>query len=490
MPYFLLITLQSNINRRIDTPYTYFVTCLKVVINVCTKKETRMTLKSFFLCLLFLSLPILNAAPTTGENIWHLTAATATAVDELAIAQAACCVGTFTVLQNIQTNISNTCAHIPLTISATGTTISTAGVYCLTNDVAMSYPSTIVINASNVVLDLNNHTVKGSPPPSFTPTIAITINGSLSGVSIINGFITSPRSGGFMTQPGDCIQIGNSLNILLDNITLYDCGNCVNVDSTAQDATLIFKNLIMENANTAINISNYKSCVITDCIANGAGAMRVKTTVSNPNFNGTQVTFYNCAGNGFNVINTNAAFENCTASGGTGFDLNIPNNISSTNPVSPCSFTLNNCSSIKNSFGYKLSNQNNATSTIILKAQFNNCKAVTCGAGGYIIDQDTYYLQTSHVNCTAESCAFAASNTAGFDFGNVAPGSTSKCNVQNCLATNNQYNGFQGNNSTQIIFCNNQAFQNGTNYFNLGLASAPEQTLTSTTRLWGDNLKN
>lgn len=439
-----------------------------------------------FTILVFVFFPLFSQAANLqpGQNLWHLTAAIGTQVDELAIAQAACCVGTFTSLESIQANISNTCAHTPLTISSAGTNINSPGVYCLTNDVLLtSTSSTIAINSSNVVLDLNNHTIQGPTPPSFTPTIAITINDGLSGVSIINGNITSPTGGG-MSIAGNCIQIGDSTNITLEDLTMYNCNVGVTVNSATGKSILTFNNLIFENTqSTPILINNYQSCVMRNCIANASGVMRVQTNITGGNE--TQVTFNNCNGNGFNVINTNAIFENCTAFGG-GFDLNIP---TAGNPASTCSFILNNCVSLQSSFGYKLSNQNNSASNV-LKAQFNNCKAATCSTGGYIVDANTSYLQTSHINCTAESCATAAPNTAGFDFSNVNNDGTSKCNIQNCSATNNQFNGFQGNNSTEIIFCNNQAFQNGTNYFNRGSASAPENTLTSTTRLWGDNLSN
>src|ERR1700722_4864221 len=162
--------------------------------------------------------------PQSGQNLWHLEASIETAVDELLIAQDACCVTTFSALNEIlveQTTISSqldeiifnvgACSSTPITISGNGTTISTAGTYCLTADVPLySSANTITFATNNIIFDLNDHLITGQD----SSVSDIVINSGVNNINIANGRVSNT------------IMMANSSasNITINSIDFFSSG--------------------------------------------------------------------------------------------------------------------------------------------------------------------------------------------------------------------------------------------------------------------------
>ena len=83
-------------------------------------------------------------------------------------------------------------------------TISRPGVYCLARDFATAAPSgtAITINANDVVLDLNGHTLDGSAAGLGTATVGIAATGH-SNITIKNGTVRGFLAGIRLAEGGD-----------------------------------------------------------------------------------------------------------------------------------------------------------------------------------------------------------------------------------------------------------------------------------------------
>src|SRR5581483_3538023 len=75
---------------------------------------------------------------------------------------------------NSKVDMLGLCNPIPLIIGSAGVSITNSGYYCLAQDVSLT--ATISIAASDVVLDLNNHTINGG--------FGININSSFDTITI------------------------------------------------------------------------------------------------------------------------------------------------------------------------------------------------------------------------------------------------------------------------------------------------------------------
>ncbi len=453
-----------------------------------------MTLHFRYLTILF-TLTIwgnmLNAAPPTGENLWHLTAAIGTAVDELDLKQTACCVGTFTVLADIRgqediiessiqdladaqatccastftvladirDNLSgggSGCVPTALTISPDGTTL-TAGVYCLSNDPMLTGLSTITISESNVVLDLSGHTITGSN--SFG-VAGITINSGLSNITIANGTISSCYDGINMTTTS-----GNRNITFKDLLIVTSSHYSINVSTTSFANNLLIKNVSMNSAGQRhISLSGNVGCIVDSCIMQGA-TTQATITSSLP------VTFLNCIGTGGSIgfqssDATNVIFDNCKAlsNSSNGFEVMV------TTAITSADITFNNCVSQDSSggSGFDLSVRGQPLST-----SFNNCQALNNFSNGFSITCDATAGGTA--NSILQNCVAQKNRSTGFNIStgigitnttfnncqaliNSSVGFSITCNlgsadcvIQDCIAEKNSSFGFTINATTSTI---------------------------------------
>lgn len=227
------------------------------------------------LCLSFLYVSSNNAQvnPQPGQNLWHLTAAIGTAIDQLSFS-ATDLSGTFTALAH-----ATLCNPIPLSQSdvvAGSITLNIPGSsYCL----AQTMTANIVIQAANVVLDLNDHVLIG--------VVSVNANEAI----IRNGTISAPA-------PVD------STDVLTPAITIasgVQKTQLINAILQCQDTTLGDVNGRGVLANSGID-TYVKECLITS----GKGGIPVSTvTVS---------------GNCVQILNGSIVIENCTIKAADGSD--------------------------------------------------------------------------------------------------------------------------------------------------------------------------
>ncbi len=506
-----------------------------------------MNLKSLFLCLLFLSKSSLNAAPPVDENILHLAGTIGTATYEFSIPQVACCVNTFTVLADIRAHLpGRECAPTPLTVHSTGTTISTAGVYCLNNDpvITSSAVTAITINASNVVLDLNGHTISGNGNGILV--------GAFSNITIKNGNLAVTAVG---VRVNASLIVSNQRNITIQDLSIMNAAPySIHVVSGVSNTidNLVIKNVIMNSSptahiflsNTLANTANNVSGIIDSCVMSGhisssddGGCVVVRSNIGRLNItNCSASTTSTFGGSMYNVkTSTIVSFDNCTAylpedTEGNSFGFNIA--FQGDNPI--YNVALNNCSSFNGSSGFIISAGPTAPS--ILNFIFNNCQTTNTLSDGFVFSANqnptinaifrdciakksagsgfelaggssTQYncdfqnciavnndifgfnFSTCIFNCLVNNCSARNNGASGFSFQTI--GALSNCNIQNCIAACNGGFGFIGSRDNLAIFYLNQASGNNFgNYSALGTQSAPRTVFTAPTSGRADNLAN
>ncbi len=367
----------------------------------------------------------------------------ATKIDNLALAQATCCTNTFTVLADIRSNLSSGggssgCASTPLTIAATGTTIATPGVYCLNNDVSFSSPTaTIAITSSNVVFDLNGHTITGS---GFGSNITIPSSASpITDIIIRNGTISAGQFG------VSCVS-ALATNIVLEHLTINDVTSSSISINGASTNNLLIKNIIMSgSASSHVNLGGSKisNGIIDSCTVYGAGsntiAFQYLTTTP-----ASSILFTNCmvsnSGFGFTLSGIQSAIlDNCIVlnSANTGFNIAT----GSSGPTT-CTYLFNNCFSQNNPTGYTSS----ASATRTLVTEFRNCRATSAstaspGIGNGFSFSGAGIHKSKLIDCLSENNinTTTATDASGYRF----IGGTGSCfDVQNCVADNNSGSGF------------------------------------------------
>jgi hypothetical protein len=182
--------------------------------------------------------------------------------------------GTFTVLEILSASL---CVATPITAP---TTITLPGHYCLANDIF----STLIITASGVTVDLNNHTISAPGLPG------VSIVNAQSTISIFNGRINASAIG---------VEVINTMTVMLSNLVIINCSdtgilvepfcNSITVKDTiintvanvginfmgetniaqCQRVTLINCNGPFGiGSNDAISSSLFEDCHIIDCISN------------------------------------------------------------------------------------------------------------------------------------------------------------------------------------------------------------------------------
>jgi hypothetical protein len=277
----------------------------------------------------------------------------------------ACCFSIETKLDNL-----TPCAPTPIT---TQTNIGTAGYYCLANDLSIASGDAITISQSNVVLDLNNHTITiTAANPSGN---GISIGTSKTDIIIKNGTINGPGSA---TSTGSGILFVNppgNINIILEKLIISDWSNGID----ANDAKQIVIDNIIANANSiGFNINNSVVGEIRDSSfsRNGQGAA-INNSCANINFSGCDFDS-NTSLYGIQIQSSSCIeLQDCRASGNasTGFEISDSTDL-----------LIKSCFACANSaHGFQISSQGANTSVCFFnntaKGNGNNGFDISGGVG-------------------------------------------------------------------------------------------------------------
>jgi parallel beta-helix repeat protein len=373
--------------------------------------------------------------------------------------------GTFTVLATISggsCDLSGTytslsalglCNAIPLTVPITGTTIAAAGVYCLTNDVNIG-TNTILISASDVVLDLNQRTISGSTTQliqiSNGSNYCTIQNGTLKGNAGFTVGVSTSGTNTFLTLRDLVFTATNAMsfttlqNSHFENIYSASTGSGIVISS---GNNLTFNNCEMSGANTGFGIAviGTTGLLFNNCVVNN---------FSDGFFiNEADVSFYNCKANfcvtNFNILNSNATLgrhiyvENCVATEAAGSNFFVIFGASDTT----ASVVLRDCTANRGTAGFNIVN---APRSLLL-----NCISEATTTQGFRFAGCT--------NAVTQNCT-ASGSSVGFQLA----GSNS-CTIAGCVAARNT-TGFSTNTGTNVFYANT-ATLNTTSYS--GVVSPP-----------------
>jgi hypothetical protein len=389
---------------------------------------------------------------------------------------------------------TNLCAYTPITGE---TTITSAGVYCLANDITVLSASGLSIAASNVVLDLNNHLVKAEGLPGFQFS-AISIGFGLNNVVVKNGSIEGNPDNPVIGV--DLIVGGLNRDITIENVRISNCNFGISANIVSN---LLIKNVnvemgsIVSGAGIAVASINGQSigCIIEDC--------QVTSPVdSNTGYSlaGTQLELINCVGHNARFvlgIGSNMTLRSCIAEACAlpGFELAFVSNALLIDCVS-----VGNRSGLGTGFYFRDS---------VVSSVLQGCSAIGCGAVGFelaglssnctikqciaenngaALASAGFRLSTLTTNCFITECQALGNNDNGFDISNTGP----NCVVAQCTAIANSNTGFLGNLISNPVFYLNNSINNGlANYSPTPPSgnSAPVSFLGGV-RQYGDNLRS
>ncbi len=311
-------------------------------------------------------------------------------------------------------------------------TISSPGVYCMSNDANWSAGTAISVRSSNVTVDMQNHTLNGGA----SGVSGITIDGGLSNVTIKNGNIVNPTS--------VCIGIGNNPNLILRNIIIQN----MNFSAAAASVLGIFilatpiENILIENCtgyNCPIILEQPSTAIVRGCVlgCDSVGA-NANITIAGIGTPFASVAIEDCilqsapslAGTAlFSIINiASVVLRNCISSNSSqgGFSVNnVANAI-----VSNC--VVQQTASPSDGFLF----QSGAT---VANISITNCLAQEC-FNGYLITSlpgDVGYHGLELTNCVAQN-----NNSCGFKINNGGTGLIPFI-FRNCTANGNAADGFE-----------------------------------------------
>jgi hypothetical protein len=417
---------------------------------------------------------------------------TYTSLTELFNTVTTCCNGTFTALASIG---SSPCNATPITGP---TVITVPGFYCLANDII----GTITVEASNVNLSLNNHTVSA---PGST---AIVING-VSNVFVTDGILDTTNIGiQLLNQTSDIflrqilitncstgIELGVScITTVIESIvidTVSNIGiNLLGQNNNAQCLGVKIVHLsgpqgIFSNFSSQTNNCLIENCQIIDSLINSTPSIINFFSISGSNNQFIDCSIQNVQVNsdslavGFNVSN-NTLMRNCiiqnftTISNLDGFIINDGSNVVLQNCVvidleavgGIMGFQIN--SAIANCVDCLvqqcLSGLGAATGFFINSGE---CSLINCQA--YNVQGTGFFLEEN--NGTLLNCESSYNSVDGFTFG-TGSGNTV---VGNCVAVQNGGIGFNGAVPAYSCFASNNV---GGNYSGIPNQSATVSTLS------------
>ena len=341
--------------------------------------------------------------------------------------------------------------------------ISIPGHYTLTNNIVtgISSGSCISIVASNVSLDCNGHTIKGSSPyvANATPVYGIKVAGS-SNISVsdcnVNGFGVGLYS--FESSRVN-VTASNFSNNVLSNIYLNSSkdGNFIN-------NTLLFANVngsfaLVGNSTHNVFLNNtVSSDNATGFYINSKNNTFVDNFVSN-----TPVSFA-CGVNAIFPISNIGEGNICQVSDGCGFVRcsieNIPGNVSR---VSLAPITVNSCGSLNYPGYYNLTGSINTlyfVNTSDVTSAFYPC--LNINASDVVLNCNNYTISNSATaiyssgqrNVKVENCRFTNSSY-GIVFNRVVNGTASNIYGTHEISALALYN------STDGFVKGVKSFQNG-----------------------------
>lgn len=188
-------------------------------------------------------------------------------------------------------------------------TISSAGVYCLANNVT----GKITIAASNVTLNLNGHVVTNSVDH------AIQVNNNLSQVAIFNGTVQSTLADG--------IAVGNSCTrITVTDVIAHNSAHGISLGTVAYGT---IQHCDLSSNATGLQLTNANNIMINNCVATGNSSAGISLISSSTN------TISNCkaldtgttsADGTYGFISQNGTaniFSYCVADGTTTATTNV-----------------------------------------------------------------------------------------------------------------------------------------------------------------------
>lgn len=203
---------------------------------------------------------------------------------------------TFTVLQDIRSTLTECCAEIDRDLSGVftvlenlgcgqvlqitaPTTIAAPGIYCVANQINGS----IVIESSNVVLDLNQQFING------IGTDLIRVNGPVENIEIKNGtLLNGAGSTGI-------VLAGNIVNILISDIQISNSAGAVR----ALDITRVFGGLIKNLSISSGSLSS--SAVVVNTFFPQEGVEFQNVTIENISFGGSRAFDLSGGGGPINI---------------------------------------------------------------------------------------------------------------------------------------------------------------------------------------------
>lgn len=148
-------------------------------------------------------------------------------------------------------------ADLPLTISS-------PGLYIFADNITSSSANAIVINSSNVTLDLNQFSLS----TANTASVAITINASLSNITIKNGTINNFAQG--------IVASTSDNNVVIDTIT-FTAINQQSISSTSANTNwriskCLIANSVISNTASVVQLNSLTNSIIEDCVVNNCSA--------------------------------------------------------------------------------------------------------------------------------------------------------------------------------------------------------------------------
>lgn len=365
--------------------------------------------------------------------------------------------------------------------------INTSGYYYLSDDLLVNQIVTnsnpvILINASNVVLDLATKTITVPIPGASTNTVtaAIQIADGLNNVTIKNGVISNIRSTAAATGEGILINSGGSStlissHIVLDSLTVFGCGHFGINASFCKDLQLNNVQCIgngpgFDGATTSgfaggVILSNITSGTITE----SSFSNNVWNTAITP---ATAILFVGL----YMTTCSNIVIKNCIASGntnnisgtsagwGAGVYFNATSNCTITNLIASGNIASSTNASATSGTGYGI-RLNNSTSNKFDSCVFSNNQGINLGIGveltGVAITTTSKGNEFSNCISDLNSATVPLAGTTGKSFGY-------RCLISafnkfiNCRADGNFVPGDATNTTirTAVGFFSNRGFSN------------------------------
>ncbi len=411
----------------------------------------------------------------------------------------------FSTIANIESDV---CVCLPtiLSVPNDGTTLSSAGVYCLNSDVTLNAGASILITGSAIVLNLNEHTVTDGSGIIIENNNVTVKNGIINNVTGLNDAgVTATASNEMLTlqdlEITNCtegINILDAINVFIERVKISGCTNAgVNLEGT--------QNYMLDSCQVADQTAPGFVCTSIESIT----IKNCSSTHTSLGFQATDdsgIVFDSCyasnnSNQGFLINGTSSSPATCLLncivenSGANGFDILGGTGV----PL----FYVQNCSALSNvstNTGFNIQQQHGALIACDAQGYGNGFSIISgtsllksCCASN---NNGSGFLVANGVNSAVISeCKATNNEDAGFDLSAYVAFGGSASVVEKCTATNNTV-GFSGPSSNDVIYAFNNAINNTTNFLiyaqpddESGISS-PESLLTSTSRLYGDNLKN